>query len=94
MKYAKNYIGTAGGLLLAVGAGTLCAAQESFTESLAKAVREGTVGVDFRYRFEGVDQDGISKDAEASTLRSRLTASTAALYGFTVLGEVDNVSVV
>lgn len=80
--------------MLAAGAGVLGAAEDSFTESLAKAVRGGTVGVDLRYRFEGVDQDGISKDAAASTLRSRLTASTAALYGFTVLGEVDNISVV
>ena len=41
----------------------------------------------------GVDQDGIDKDAEASTLRSRITATSGAIHGFTILGEADNVSV-
>ena len=67
-------------------------AADSITESLAQAVKGGNVSLDFRYRFEGVDQDGFGKDAEASTLRSRITATSGALYGFTVLGEVDNVT--
>jgi hypothetical protein len=66
--------------------------EEGITSSLAQAVKNGTVALDFRYRFEGVDQDGINKDAQASTLRSRITLTSGALHGFTVLGEVDNVS--
>ncbi len=81
------------GLLLAGGA---CAASagDDITTSLEEAVRGGTVALDFRYRFEGVDQDGFGKDAQASTLRSRITATSGSLHGFTVLGEVDNVSVI
>ena len=93
MKQLKSYLMISSGLLLAVGAGAGWAA-DGFTSDIAQAVRGGTVGLDFRYRFEGVDQDGISKDAEASTLRSRITATSGSLYGFTALGEVDNVTVI
>ena len=68
-------------------------ADDEFT-SFVDAVKGGSVNLDFRYRFEGVDQDGISKNAKASTLRSRISAVTASFHGFTVLGEVDNVSTV
>lgn len=93
MNELKSYLIISGGLLLAAGAGASRAADD-FTSDIAQAVRGGTVGLDFRYRFEGVDQDGISKDAEASTLRSRITATSGSLYGFTALGEVDNVTVI
>ena len=79
-----------GGLVLAGSAW----AGAGITDELAAAVHQGSVGLDFRYRFEGVDQDGISKDAEASTLRSRITASSGSFYGFTALAEVDNVTVI
>ncbi|MBP6701372.1 MAG: hypothetical protein KA135_08995, partial [Halioglobus sp.] len=81
------------GLLLAAGAHPGWA-DDGFTDDLVEAVRSGKVGLDFRYRFEGVDQDDFSKDAEASTLRSRITATSGSLYGFTALGEVDNVTVI
>lgn len=93
MNELKSYLIISGGLLLAASAGASRAADD-FTSDIAQAVRGGTVGLDFRYRFEGVDQDGISKDAEASTLRSRITATSGSLYGFTALGEVDNVTVI
>lgn len=81
------------GLLLAYCAANSWGADDINT-SVAEAIRAGTVSLDFRYRFEGVDQDGIDKDAEASTLRSRITAQSGSLHGFTVLGEVDNVTVI
>lgn len=93
MNELKSYLIISGGLLLAASAAASRAADD-FTSDIAQAVRGGTVGLDFRYRFEGVDQDGISKDAEASTLRSRITATSGSLYGFTALGEVDNVTVI
>jgi hypothetical protein len=93
MQREKNYIGMAGALALGLGVSAAQAA-ESITDTLAAAVKDGTVSVDLRYRFENVDQDGISKDADASTLRSRITATSGAVHGFTVLGEVDNVTVV
>jgi hypothetical protein len=57
-------------------------------------VTEGKVNFDFRYRYEFVDQDGIDKDAGASTLRSRLTYQSAELRGISFLAEFDNVSVI
>lgn len=91
MKHHGYYSAIFSGLILA--SGTAWAA-EGISDEFAKAIKEGSVGLDFRYRFEGVDQDGISKDAEASTLRSRITASSGSFYGFTALAEVDNVTVI
>lgn len=93
MKSLRNDGRILNGLLLA------CCAMNSWgadgiTTSVVDAVKAGKVALDFRYRFEGVDQDGIDKDAEASTLRSRITAESGSLHGFTVLGEVDNITVV
>lgn len=52
----------------------------------------GSAKLDFRYRFEGVEQDGKAEDAKASTLRSRLTLSSGTVKGFSGLIEFDNVS--
>ncbi|MCB1678003.1 MAG: alginate export family protein [Halioglobus sp.] len=76
-------------LLCAAGAAQ---AQDSWGDQLSRAVTEGKASVDFRYRYENVDQDGFDDDADASTLRSRLTLETAPLNGFTALLEVDDVS--
>ncbi|MFK7975184.1 MAG: alginate export family protein [Halioglobus sp.] len=67
-------------------------AQDSGFAALAQAVKDGTAKVDFRYRFEGVDQDGFSDEAEASTLRSRLTLTTASLDGFSAQIEFDDIT--
>ena len=91
MKHREYYGAMIGGLILA---GSTALAENGITDELARAVREGSVSLDFRYRFEGVDQDGISKDAKASTLRSRITASSGSFHGFTALAEVDNVTVI
>jgi hypothetical protein len=93
MKPMKNDGRVLCGFLLAYFAASSWGA-DGINTSLADAVRAGSVGLDFRYRFEGVDQDGIDKDAEASTLRSRITAQSGSLHGFSVLGEVDNITVI
>lgn len=49
------------------------------------------ISFNFRYRAEAVDQDGFSKDALASTLRSRLTVEGAAATGWSWVAEVDDV---
>lgn len=91
MKMMENYKSIFTGLLV-MGCAASSWGEDGITSSLAQAVKSGTVALDFRYRFEGVDQDGISKDAKASTLRSRITATSGSLHGFTVLGEIDNIS--
>ena len=65
---------------------------ESLTEQLASSVKESAVNIGFRYRFEAVDDDAFTKEAWASTLRSRLTVVPQPINGFGVLLEVDNVS--
>ena len=91
MTHMSKLSGVAASLLL-VGS-PLSWADDEF-KSFVDAVKGGDVYLDFRYRYEGVDQDGISKDAAASTLRSRLGLSTGSYHGFTGLVEFDNVSVV
>ncbi len=67
-------------------------AQDSWGDSAAKMVTDGKASVDFRYRFENVDQENFNKDATANTLRSRITLATAPWGGFSALLEMDHVS--
>ena len=66
--------------------------QDSWGDDAAKMVTDGKASVDFRYRFENVDQENFNKDATANTLRSRITLATAPWGGFSALLEMDNVS--
>lgn len=64
-------------------------------ETLSKfgqALVGGTPYIDARYRFEHVDQSGVAENAEASTLRTLLGYKTGEFYGFSVLGEVEDVT--
>lgn len=61
-------------------------------DDLAKALTEGDVSLDVRYRYEAVDQDGFSQDASASTLRTKLAYKTGIFYGFAGLVEIENVA--
>lgn len=60
--------------------------------SLAEAVAAGEAGVDLRYRYETVDQTGISEKAKASTLRTRLNYSTGDYMDFKAFLEFDDVT--
>lgn len=59
-------------LVSVLGAGHAYAA-----EGIGKALSEGEVSADVRYRFEFVDQNNGLKEAKASTLRTRLGYRTA-----------------
>ncbi len=83
-------VGGVGALALAV----VSAPAQAEVNSLSEAVSEGKVGLDFRYRYEYVDQDGIDRSADASTLRSRINFGTAAWQGVSAFIEVDDVSVI
>lgn len=58
------------------------------------ALVNGDVDLNFRYRFENVDQDGIDKDADASTLKSRLTYTSGNWQGASLKLEFDHVTAV
>ncbi len=57
-------------------------------------ISDSKTTLNFRYRFENVDQYGIAKDANASTLRSRLNFQSGAVNHFSLNAELDNVSAI
>ncbi len=58
---------------------------------IAQAFKDGKANVSFRYRYENVDQDNFAKDANASTLRSRIAYQTAAWQDLSLMLELDDV---
>ena len=52
---------------------------------------DGKLNLNFRYRYELVDQEGIIKDAHASTLRTRLSYQSPYFSDFGFLVEFDDV---
>jgi len=62
-------------------------ASESALETLLK---EGKTSVDFRYRYEGVDQENLDKSANANTLRTRLTFESGTVNNFSFKLEMDD----
>jgi len=67
-------------------------ASADYLDDAVEAIRNGEVKFNFRYRFEHVDQDSFSRDANASTLRSRIGFSTSDFHGWTALVEADQLS--
>lgn len=66
--------------------------ETTIASGVKQALSESTVKLNFRARFEGVDQDGIDDNASALTLKSRITANTGSFQGVSVGVEVDNVT--
>jgi hypothetical protein len=75
-------------LLCATGA---VQAEDNSVDTLTEMATKGKANLDFRYRYENVDQDSKNRTASANTLRSRLTLSSASWNGVSALAEVDNV---
>ena len=84
---------TSATLLAILGLQPAVGLSESAT-SVSEMLSEGSTSLNFRYRYELVDQDGVANNANASTLKSRLTYKTAEYNGLTGVLEVDNVTVV
>ncbi len=80
-------LAAAGALLLA---GAAPASADGVTEQIAQAIEDGVIQLNFRYRYEFVDQDGKPEDANANTLRSRLTFAPGQVGDFGFLVEVDD----
>jgi hypothetical protein len=64
---------------------------DPFTDSIAKAIEDGTIKLGFRYRYEFVDQDSFDDDAHANTLRTRLTFAPQVTDDWGFLLEFDDV---
>lgn len=60
-------------------------------DSLSEAFSQGDANLSFRYRFEMVDQGNFDRDANASTLQTRLNYQSKTYKGFSFFIEADNV---
>ncbi|MBV1933804.1 MAG: hypothetical protein KUG59_03880, partial [Parvibaculaceae bacterium] len=89
MKYASQAIVASLVMLMSTSALVPAMAQD---DDLAKALTEGDISLDVRYRYETVEQDGFANDATASTLRTKLGYKTGSFYGFAGLVEIENVA--
>lgn len=63
-------------------------------DSIEEAFANGEGHINFRYRFENVDQDGFNNDAHASTLRTRLNYRTDSFRGLSFFAELDDITYV
>ncbi len=89
MKSIEKWIGLTVCIIIA-SLMTPAVCQGSFIEAL----KDGDVSLTLRYRFEFVDQDGLDKDAKASTLRTALGYKTGDFYGFSAMLEFENTTVI
>ncbi len=66
------------------------AASTAAGEGFDTLISDGKAGLDLRYRFESVEQDGKPSTAGANTLRLRLNLATGVANGFTAFTEFDH----
>ncbi|NMP32453.1 alginate export family protein [Thalassotalea sp. M1531] len=62
----------------------------SLLSPIALAGDEGKATLDFRLRYESVEQDNAAKDADALTLRTRLNYKTATYNNFSAFVEFED----
>jgi hypothetical protein len=67
-------------------------ASASVLDTVSKAVKDSETKLQLRYRLETVDQNGVDKNASASTLKTRLTWASGSMNGLKLNVEVDNVT--
>lgn len=86
-----NLLSLKSGLLAGVVAFTLLPPiQANAGDNLEQAlISDGEIFGEVRYRYEDVDQTGIPKDANASTLRTNLGYKTGVFYDFQALIEAQ-----
>ena len=79
-------------VLAAVALGASSAVAQETASSLADAIANGDVAMEFRYRMETVDQAGFAEDAMASVLKSRISFRPLDIGNLGFFFELDNVS--
>ena len=67
-------------------------ATEPATSSLTESIQQGISHVSLRYRYENVDQDGFSDNAESSSVRLRLNFETKKYNDFSFFVEADHLA--
>ncbi len=64
----------------------------SLAETVTKAITNGQTSADIRVRYESVKQNNASKDATATTIRTRLGYRTAEYKHFSLFAEMEGTS--
>ena len=72
--------------------GLLAGTNQVVADPLIDALSQGKVSANIRLRYEGVDDDTRSKDADAVTIRTRLGYQTADFNGWKLFGEIEDVT--
>lgn len=90
----KNVLTLCIGSIISAGLAAPAIADNGLQEEFKKTIDSSKTDLNFRYRYEFVDQDGVEKDANASTLRTRLTYQSGTFKGFALKLEADNISAV
>lgn len=67
-------------------------AQAGVTDGISKAVKDSSVNLELRYRYEVNDEDNAKEKGKASTLKTRLTVKTGKVNDFAAVIEVDHVA--
>lgn len=78
-------------LLVALPIAVSLPAQGAPTDAVASAIANGSVKVSFRYRYEMVDDASLPQDANANTVRSRLTFAPRFNHAWSATVEFDDV---
>ena len=87
-KYTAHFLCAAAGSLL------LSTSSAQAAQTLTEGLQTGsTIKLNFRTRYENVSWDGY-EDADAFTLRSRLSYQSGAWNGFALTAEMDNVTAI
>jgi hypothetical protein len=73
---------------------TAFADKNTSSSSIAEAVVNGKTDINLNLRYETVDQDNAKKDADALTLRTRVTYTTGDVAGFSSVVEFEDSRVV
>ena len=81
-------------LVASLGAQPFLSSHADSVDSVSEMLSGGNTSLSFRYRYELVDQDGVANDANASTLKSRITYKSAPYNGLTAVLELDNVTLI
>lgn len=64
----------------------------AMADTLEQALTGGKISLDVRYRCERVDQDNALKNADATTIRSRLGYATGTFSGVSAYLELENIT--
>ena len=86
----KKHINIPTGLLAVFCLSSSLLSFDSRADSIHEALADGKAMVDFRLRYEGVEQDNAARDADAMTFRTRVGYKSGSYEGFSFVVELED----